>query len=234
VGDFISDLSLSGIRFTYFSAYGERQSKVFADRLGLETDWNSCILLSDADYNDGPGYQEDHDIKAKLPRGIDEVKQHLAEVDDIPLHVSLFADCSTKSVKDMIHIFESYGETVCVLGSILNPVNATLFSVADVSVGVEPFRTRLLRLMSTQGKMNAMRAGATLNAIPCALFLQYDTSPFILLQAAGDARRLVGLLKQACPFTRVTIVVLLLFTDMLWMRESGAVARHVLHSAARV
>lgn len=96
--------------------------------MGLETDWNSCILLSDDTESDGTGYLEVHDIKAKLPRGTAEIRKHLAEVDDIPLLVSLFADCSAAAVREMINIFQDYGETVCAFGSILNPVNMVTFA----------------------------------------------------------------------------------------------------------
>lgn len=46
VTDFIEDLALAGIRFTYFSTAPERESKAYAEILGLEIDWNSCIILS--------------------------------------------------------------------------------------------------------------------------------------------------------------------------------------------
>lgn len=100
----------------------------FAERLGLETDWNCCILLSDDNENTGTGYVEMHDIKAKLPRGIAEIKRHLEQVDDIPLHVSLFADCSPKSTREMVEVFQSYNETVCCLGSTLDLHNCQIFS----------------------------------------------------------------------------------------------------------
>ncbi|KAJ1832440.1 hypothetical protein LPJ70_006565, partial [Coemansia sp. RSA 2708] len=41
VCDFIEDLDIAGIRFVYFSRSRGRQSKSFAERLGLETDWNT-------------------------------------------------------------------------------------------------------------------------------------------------------------------------------------------------
>lgn len=47
--DFVEDLALAGIRFVYFSSAPERESKAYAERLGLEIDWNSCIILSSDD-----------------------------------------------------------------------------------------------------------------------------------------------------------------------------------------
>ena len=141
--EFIEDLRLAGIRFVYFSATRERESKgnvtflcffvqlshflAFAERLGLETDWNSCILLSSGDQTTGTGYIYDHDIKTKLPRGVENIRPHLKEVDDIPLHVSLFADCSTRSICEMIKIFQENGEIVCCLGNALSYTNTASF-----------------------------------------------------------------------------------------------------------
>ncbi|PVU92478.1 hypothetical protein BB561_003785 [Smittium simulii] len=146
VCDVIEDLSLAGIRFVYFSESMGQQSKAFAERLGLETDWNTCILLSSKDNIeneeesfdeiDSPalvqnefikevgGYYEDHEIKARLPRGIEEIKAHLKNVDDIPLQVSLFAECSSKTTSEMIQVFAEYGEIVCVIGSMLGYGNS--------------------------------------------------------------------------------------------------------------
>jgi hypothetical protein len=130
VCDFIEDLGLAGIRFVYFSPASERESKAFADRLGLETDWNSCILLSSASdpFGASTGYLESYDIKAQLPRGIENIRPHLEAVDDIPLHVSLFAECGPEAATEMIKIFQDYGEVVCCIGSSLNINNTAAFA----------------------------------------------------------------------------------------------------------
>jgi hypothetical protein len=39
--------SVVGIRFVYFSAENELQSKAFAEEVGLETGWNCFISLND-------------------------------------------------------------------------------------------------------------------------------------------------------------------------------------------
>lgn len=41
----IESLNGAGVRFVHFSQHGKRQSVAFADKLGLETDWNFCISL---------------------------------------------------------------------------------------------------------------------------------------------------------------------------------------------
>lgn len=135
VVDFIEDLGLAGIRFVYFSTTAERESKAFAERLGLETDWNSCILLSNPDdENCGNGYLQTHDIKAQLPRGIDEIRPHLEDVDDIPLHVSLFAECTPRAMKEMIRIFQENGEVVCCIGNALNTKNTESFALVSMEI----------------------------------------------------------------------------------------------------
>ncbi|CAG8582984.1 9449_t:CDS:2, partial [Acaulospora colombiana] len=128
VCDFIEDLKLAGIRFVYFSPTAERESKAYAIRLGLEISWNSCILLSSPD-DESDGYLESHDIKARLPHGTGEIRDHLRDVDDIPLHVSLFAECTPANTQEMIKIFQEYGEVVCCIGSALNSFNTPCFAV---------------------------------------------------------------------------------------------------------
>jgi magnesium-transporting ATPase (P-type) len=68
-------------------------------------------------------------MKARLPRGVDNIRGHIENVDDVPLHVSLFAECSPKSTKEMIKIFQEYGEVVCCIGSSLNDFNVECFAL---------------------------------------------------------------------------------------------------------
>ncbi|KAJ2305891.1 hypothetical protein H4R23_004591 [Coemansia sp. Cherry 401B] len=212
VCDFIEDLDIAGIRFVYFSRSRGRQSKSFAERLGLETDWNTCILLSSADGTQDGGYVEDHDIKARLPRGIENIRPHLREVDDIPLQVSLFAECTPESTREMIKVFQENGDVVCCMGSALKDSNTLTFAVADLAVGVEPIphfnrvkpahgeaaETANDGSISTAGALVTQYAlGAALTCIPCPLFLQHDTSLYTLMQVVSEARRLLGSMQQA-------------------------------------
>ncbi|KAJ3332362.1 hypothetical protein HDU76_000463 [Blyttiomyces sp. JEL0837] len=168
--DFIEDLGLAGIRFVYFSAAPERESKAYAERLGLEIDWNSCILLSSSD-GTGNDYLELHDLKARLPRGVENIRSHIENVDDVPLHVSLFAECSPMSTREMVRIFQEYGE------------------VADIAVAVDPFPA-LKNRSPTQGPLMPLVLGAGFASSPCALKFHFDTSPFCLTQLIREARTL--------------------------------------------
>ncbi|KAI9500663.1 hypothetical protein BX070DRAFT_237251 [Coemansia spiralis] len=262
VCDFIEDLDIAGIRFVYFSRATGRQSKAFAERLGLETDWNTCILLSSGtDGIQGDGYIEDHDIKARLPRGIENIRSHLKEVDDIPLQISLFAECTPESTREMIKIFQDYGDVVCCIGSALKDSNTLTFAATDLAVGIEPIphfnrvfyggaqgitapvsqsTTRLssnddpaaaevaeasavaLRSavlsghdatndgsISTSGALVTQYAlGAALTCIPCPLFLQHDTSLYMLMQVISEARRLVSCVQQAAILLLCSCLVL--------------------------
>ncbi|CAJ0630376.1 563_t:CDS:10 [Entrophospora sp. SA101] len=206
VCNFIEDLKLAGIRFVLFSQTAERESKAYAERLGLETDWNSCILLSSSgdENSSGDGYLEPHDIKARLPRGIENIKDHLEDVDDIPLHVSLFAECTPEANLEMIKIFQGYGEVVCCIGSALNSFNTHAFAAADVSVAMEPTHTKAqtkngLCHYGIKGQ-SPMALGASFTTLPCGLFMHYDTSLYALTDLIREARRLINGLRLGVAF----------------------------------
>lgn len=76
--------------------------------------------------------------KAQLPRGIEKIIPHLENVDNVPLLVSLFTDCSAEATREMLKIMQSYGEVVVCLGSSANATNVEIFLQADLSVGIEP------------------------------------------------------------------------------------------------
>ncbi|RIA86124.1 hypothetical protein C1645_829742 [Glomus cerebriforme] len=229
VCNFIEDLNSAGIRFVYFSPTDERESKAYAERLGLETDWNSCILLSSpGDENSfGDGYLESHDIKARLPRGIGNIRDHLQDVDDIPLHVSLFAECTPEATREMIKIFQEYGEVVCCIGSALNACNTHAFAAADVSVAIEPTHTKaqtrngLCYYNGNNGKgQSPMALGAAFTTLPCGLFMHYDTSLYALTDVIREARRLINCLKMGFAFILgcyLSISLLLLLSYILFL-----------------
>ncbi|XP_017855187.1 transmembrane protein 94 isoform X1 [Drosophila busckii] len=76
--------------------------------------------------------------RAKLPRGIENIRPHLEQVDNVPLQVSLFTDCSAEATNQMLDIMQSYGEIVVCLGSSASNDNAKIFLQADCSIAVEP------------------------------------------------------------------------------------------------
>ncbi|OZJ02713.1 hypothetical protein BZG36_03847 [Bifiguratus adelaidae] len=231
VTDFIEDLGLAGIRFVYFSPTGERESKAYAERLGLETDWNSCILLSSSNDEDDiatTGYMQSYDINARLPRGIDQIRPHLQDVDDIPLHVSLFAECSPEATTEMIRIFQEYGEVVCCIGSALNAKSTPSFAAADVSIAMEPMQTRAQTRGSDamSGHQPPLAIGASLVSLPCGLVMQYETSLYALTQLIRESRRLLtgmrlGFFFLAGTYMSMSLALLLSYCMLLPPLWSG-------------
>ncbi|KAJ3296230.1 hypothetical protein HK104_001843 [Borealophlyctis nickersoniae] len=217
--DFIEDMGLAGIRFVYFSSAPERESKAYAERLGLEQDWNSCILLSSSD-GPGPGYLEEHDMKAKLPRGVENIRDHIQNVDDVPLHVSLFAECSPYSIREMVRIFQEHGEVVLCVGSSLNDMNVDSFAMADISVSVDPLSSIKSRGAPHNGPIAPLVVGAMFATVPCALSLHSDTSIYSLSQIIREARTIAdngrqGFFFHLCCQLSLTLIILLSYCLLL-------------------
>ncbi|KAI9596057.1 hypothetical protein BDF19DRAFT_439502 [Syncephalis fuscata] len=211
VREFIEDLGMSGIRFVYFSKLREQPSKAFGDRVGLDTDWNSCIILSS--YEEGmansQGYSEQHDIKARLPRGVQQIRHHLEHVDDIPLHVSLFAECSPESNIGMIETFQQYGEVICAMGSVLDDLNDLQFASANIAIGIEPLPRHVHQRDTSysrddktehQGRVSALAVSTMLNRLACSFTMKHDTSLYVLNQLIGEARQFLSAFRQAIAF----------------------------------
>ncbi|CAH8672943.1 unnamed protein product [Schistosoma rodhaini] len=76
--------------------------------------------------------------KSRLPCGIDSIRPHLENVDNVPLQVSLFTDCTPKAVSEMIQIMKEYGDTVCLIGSCYSLINYVLFQQSDIAIAVKP------------------------------------------------------------------------------------------------
>ncbi|KAG3240719.1 hypothetical protein PI124_g14387 [Phytophthora idaei] len=140
--DFIEDLNACGIRFVYFSPRNMRRSKLLAEKMGIETDWNCAISLRPLD-SDGPdphrmtSNYSDWDVKARLPHGVEAIKRHLDEVDNVPLLVSLYTDSTPDTISEMISIFQENHEVVMGVGSSLKESNAPLFWKADLAVALQ-------------------------------------------------------------------------------------------------
>ena len=115
------DLEGSCIRCVIFSKEGPMETKTLGDEIGLNTDWNSCISLSDKinQFN----HYKNRDGNLVLPVGIKGIKEHLENgkskfantvfiVDDIPLQVPMFCDANPAAVRQMIIEYQKRGEVV--------------------------------------------------------------------------------------------------------------------------
>ncbi|XP_069373457.1 transmembrane protein 94 isoform X3 [Paralichthys olivaceus] len=181
----IDALVTACIRFVYFSMEDELRSKVFAEKMGLETGWNCHISLTpngdspcdgapsspihgslhedlnqdSRDEAEGPLLPEeeahsdlasfqptDSDVpsfledcnRAKLPRGIHQVRPHLKNIDNVPLLVPLFTDCTPETMCEMMKIMQENREVTCCLGSAANFRNSCLFLQSDLSIALDP------------------------------------------------------------------------------------------------
>lgn len=77
--------------------------------------------------------------RAKLPRGIQNIEPHIQNVDNVPLLVSLFTDCSPEATQEMLRIMQAHGEVCVVMGSSANlQSNTQIFLQANCAIGCEP------------------------------------------------------------------------------------------------
>lgn len=202
--EFIDDLEAAGVRFAYFSPLKEQPSKAFGERLGLETDWNSCILLSEHPNpaSQSPGYSALSDIKARLPRGIQAIRPHLESVDDIPLHVSIFAECNSQNSAEMVKIYQESGEVVTVIGSCRSIRNSKCFGTAHFSIGSDLFKT------TAENSFDYIAFDLNSNSVK--LILPADSSPYIMTELIRESRTILQNSINAWEFITGTVSSLIL------------------------
>ncbi|XP_064632802.1 transmembrane protein 94-like isoform X2 [Lineus longissimus] len=126
--------------------------------------------------------------RAKLPKGIENIRPHLKNVDNVPLLVSLFTDCTPEATQEMIKIMQESGEVVCVIGSLGNMRNTPLFLQADISVGIQPLYPPLCTkdspIVEIWDYPSPMKMSSKLSNVPCSLsFEREDDVNFIKLIA---------------------------------------------------
>ncbi|BES99398.1 kiaa0195 [Nesidiocoris tenuis] len=228
----IEQLERACIRFVHFSKENELRSRVFSEKMGLESGWNCHISLlsSETPEDDGPVEEElvlddddaqhqtttpllgnnlwltpkkdgtpvdatsqdwqslscltdsteqsapinfDMSNRAKLPRGIEQIRPHLEKVDNVPLLVSLFTDCTPSTTLEMIEIMQDYGEIVCVMGSSANADNSSIFLKANTSVSVEPLYPQVCQKVPVftpcPDGIAPVHLSHRLNSLPCSV-----------------------------------------------------------------
>ena len=149
--------------------------------------------------------------RAKLPKGIDQIRPHIENVDNVPLLVSLFTDCSPTTTFQMISIMQENGEVVCVLGSAYNMDNMSTFLVADVSIGVEPLFPEVCVAQAVmQGDEDLVRnlspkflsptgLSEQLISLPCSLTLHRE-DPICLYRLIMEARNIMAGVRNSLQF----------------------------------
>lgn len=106
-------LNDAGVRFVYFSPRNMRRQKELASQMGIDVAWNCAISLRPLDAGDYDPHRmvstyADWDVNAKLPHGIEDVRIHLKEVDNVPLLVSLFTDVTKETTMQMVRYMYQY------------------------------------------------------------------------------------------------------------------------------
>lgn len=110
----LSTLEDAGVRFVYFSPRNMRLTKEIASQMGIDVAWNCAISLRPLDQGEEDPHRmvsnyADWDVNAKLPHGIESVRRHLQEVDNVPLLVSLFTDVTKETTMQVsIHDWSKF------------------------------------------------------------------------------------------------------------------------------
>eukprot|EP00079_Xenopus_tropicalis_P039646 XP_017953417.1 PREDICTED: transmembrane protein 94 [Xenopus tropicalis] len=279
------------IRFVYFSMEDELQSKVFAEKMGLETGWNchisltpngdgpgsevppsspshagslrddlhqasrddaeGLLLMEDEGHSDMISFQPtDSDVpsfledsnRAKLPRGIHQVRPHLQNIDNVPLLVPLFTDCTQETMCEMIQIMQEYGEVTCSIGSSASIRNSGLFLQSDISICLDPlypsrcswemfgYVSGPLRKTASE-ELSPLQLSAALNCLPCSISFRQEECVGIIRLIEQARHSTYGIRKcflflLQCQLTLVIVQFLacllqlppiLSTTDILWL-----------------
>ncbi|XP_026281983.1 transmembrane protein 94 isoform X2 [Frankliniella occidentalis] len=166
--------------------------------------WRSLSCLTDSTEQSAP-INFDMSNRAKLPRGIDKIRPHLEQIDNVPLLVSLFTDCTPDATREMLHIMQEYGEVVCVLGSAANAENMGIFLQADASIAVEPLYPQVCQKVAVLNPVtNGKGPGPTdlsraLNSVACSLRFKRD-NPISLFQLIMEARHFMQCVWNCVQF----------------------------------
>lgn len=113
----INSCAHAGVRFVYFSPRNMRRTKELASQMGIDVGWNCAISLRPLKEGFVDSFRmqsnyADWDVNARLPHGVEDVRRHLKEVDNVPLLVSLYTDVTKKTAADMVSLFFFYTSTL--------------------------------------------------------------------------------------------------------------------------
>lgn len=238
----VQDLRNCGIRFIHFSAENEVRGKLFVEKLGLEAGWNCHISLSSCS-NDGYKFEDESIsntsslssvfnatqsyIKAKLPKGVNNVRSHLQNVDNVPLLVPLFTDCSPDAVKEMMKIMQENGEKVLCLGNSIVLENLSIFDQADVGISLLPALDdrrecdclMLPVVMELNDTASPMYVASMLNSLTCDILVNRERK-ISLHSIIVQARHVLMSLQKSLLFalgSSLSVSFLLFLSTLLFL-----------------
>ena len=261
----IQNLERSGIRFIHYTAENEVRGKLFAEKLGLEAGWNCHISLSPGDEerngesnnmednledtistsSDSSGssslyYTNDSYIKAKLPKGVDKVRSHIEKVDNVPLLVPLFTDCSPDAVVEMIKIMQENGEVVLCMGNAWVRENIGILAQANIGMSFTPslqdigsgdcavLGNTFARRSVYQDWPTPMEAASSLNSLTSGAYLARDAY-VSLLSIVQQCRHSLGCIQRGllCYLSLSLCVVLLYLLSALFFLPLPLSGAHI-------
>lgn len=130
-------------------------------------------------------------FQAKLPRGIENIRPHIKQIDNVPLLVSLFTDCTPSVIREMLQIMQEFGEVVCVMCSSANADNMGICLQADASIAIEPLYPQVCQRESVYktcgSSPSPIDLSRALNSISCPLSFRRE-DPFPIYQLIMTAR----------------------------------------------
>ncbi len=228
--DFIRDLENdSGIRFIFFSTANSQKTKAFGAKLGMETDWNSCISLAEDEVD-----LDEADLRARLPHGIAGIREHIKNTDNVPLLVSLFSDATPESTSQMVSILQENHEVVCCVGSSIAFDNIPVLCQSNVCISVDPSSeqhmstvTNIYDANGQQEENDFQEDYSSLFSFPSAFHIKSNpqneqlTATFpIVFHLIKEGRRNITNLKQALLFlmcSNLCLLTIQLLSQMLFL-----------------
>eukprot|EP00624_Nannochloropsis_granulata_P001749 evm.model.NODE_18601_length_27381_cov_31.837370.5 len=223
----VEEMMASGVRFLFFSPRNMRRTKKLAEQMGIAMDWNAAVSLcpsvvpvpsSHLIVGRGDVYG-DWATKSRLPHGTAAIREHLRDVDNVPLLVSLYTDATPSTIDEMFVIFQEYHESVLCVGCGFRSTSSQLFRRADVAISMGgvpgglhvtgaavPFATGAAAGMSPRdiafnealvGLFCAFRLGAAADGTVASLA--------VLTDIVKESRRLLGCFYQ-CVSLGTTIL----------------------------
>ncbi|CAG9824590.1 unnamed protein product [Phaedon cochleariae] len=185
-------------------------------------EWQSLSNLTESTEQSAP-INFDMSNRAKLPRGIDKIRPHIELIDNVPLLVSLFTDCTPDVTKEMLQIMQDYKEIVCIIGSSENCYNAGIFMQADASISIEPLYPQVCQKMEvykkTIGCLSPIDFSCELNSIPCSLSVKRE-DPFSIYRLIMESRHFVASIWNSGQFWLcccVALSILQVFATLLML-----------------
>lgn len=237
----VEQLDIAGIRFVHFTPENELQIRGFTEKLGLEVGWNCHISLSADMGQNGAAEKDDEERRsvgsnnssislavndfeaynrAKLPKGINLIRSHIKNVDNVPLLVPLFTDCTASSIAEMILIMQENDEVVVCIGSSWNADNIAIFCQANVSIAIEPVNDSSSSGSPTHDDTpTQLQAASQLNSCPCDLVIPRNFNVNILSMIL-HSRHLLSCLRQSLLYglgSSLLLTSILIGSDIMFL-----------------